>query len=83
MRKEPRVPTPESSAATTDERIVLTPEERARFVAYLQQSAQVDANLVEFLDDVPPGTNGAHIRTDCKIRRDVKRAVAEELERGM
>lgn len=63
-----------------DEPVALTAEERAKFVAYLRHSAQVDANLVEFLADVPSGTNGSHIRTDCKIRRDVKRAVADQLE---
>lgn len=65
-----------------EERIVLTKEERSRFVAYLRQQADVQAGLVEFLADVPPGTNGAHIRTDSKIRRDVLRGVAEGIERN-
>lgn len=64
------------------ERIMLTNDERAKFVAWLRQDADQEAGLVEFLADLPAGTNGAHIRTDCKIRRDVKRALAEEIERG-
>ncbi|HEX8752112.1 MAG TPA: hypothetical protein VF731_01735 [Solirubrobacterales bacterium] len=69
-------------ADTITERIVLSDDERARFVAYLRQRADQDGRLAEFLADLPVGTNGAHIRTDCKIRRDVYRALAEEIEHG-
>ena len=72
----------ERSAATDEERIVLTDDERAKFVAWLRQDADQDAGLVEFLADLPAGTNGARIRMDCKIRRDVKRALADEIEGG-
>lgn len=65
-----------------DERIVLTADEREKFVAWLRQDADQDSALVEFLEDMPAGSNGARIRTDCKIKRDVKRALADEIERG-
>jgi hypothetical protein len=70
----------EPVAATEEERIVLTPEERARFVAFLRQDAAQEFRLMEFLDKMPPGTNGSRIKTDCKIRGNVKSALADELE---
>jgi hypothetical protein len=66
--------------AAPDQWIVLSAKESERFAAYLRQDAEQDAHLVAFLADLPSGTNGAHIRTDCKIRRDVKRALADEIE---